>query len=362
VRRVVILVSAGLLAGVVLLAVRRVKDADGPELNEAIRDHEGDLPERSMTVRAILSVVIVAMGASIGREAALKQMGGVVGKRFAELLRMSPAQRKLLAACGVGAGMAAAYNVPFGGALFTLEVLLETVSPAVVLAAFVTSFVATWISWLMLPNLATYQIPDLHATPALMIWAILAGPILGFASILFARGIHWSKEHSPQRLPHEWWIVAAPVVAFAALGFASIPFPQLLGNGRGVVQLAFDLKIPITLLMWLVLLRPLATMLVLRAGCPGGLFTPTMTFGALAGAALGVPWNRMVSAAAATDARCYALLGTGAVLAAATQAPLSSVAFTLELTAHADRLMMPLLIVVCGAALTFRQFESRSTS
>lgn len=356
--RVGVLTCAGVLAGVVLFAARKLKDANGPELNEAIRDHEGDLPEQSMTVHALLSIVIVAMGAAIGREAALKQMGGVVGKKLAELGRLTPAQRQLLAACGVGAGMAAAYNVPFGGALFTLEVLLETVSPSIALAAFATSFLATWVSWLMLPNAPTYAIPDLHANGALMIWALIAGPILGLASILFVRGIYWGKEHAP-RVPHAFCIAAMPIFIFAVLGCMAIPFPQLLGNGRGVVQLAFDLKIPASLLLWLVVLRPLATIFVLRAGCPGGLFTPTMTFGALAGAALGLPLSTV---ATGIDTRSYALLGAGAVLAAATQAPVSSVAFMLELTAHAGGLIVPLLIVVCGAALMFRRFESRSTS
>ncbi len=36
---------------------------------------------------------------------------------------LSDEQRRLLVACGAGAGMAAAYGVPLGGALFALEVL-----------------------------------------------------------------------------------------------------------------------------------------------------------------------------------------------------------------------------------------------
>ncbi|MHB1737265.1 MAG: chloride channel protein [Acidithiobacillus sp.] len=40
--------------------------------------------------------------------------------------RLSPAETRLLAACG--AGMGAIYNVPFGGALFATEVFLGNVS------------------------------------------------------------------------------------------------------------------------------------------------------------------------------------------------------------------------------------------
>jgi H+/Cl- antiporter ClcA len=83
-----------------------------------------------------------------------------------------------------------------------------------------------------------------------------------------------------------------------------------------------------------------------------------MTFGALAGAVLGQAWSLI---APATDKRSYVVLGTGAVLAAATQAPLSSVVFTLELTGHSSLLLVPLLLAVSGATLTFRRFETRTT-
>jgi chloride channel protein, CIC family len=352
--RVLVLMGAGVLAGIVLLAVRRIPDNGGPGLNEAIRDHAGELPDRSMTVKAILSIVVVGMGAAIGREASLKEAGGLIGKKIADLARLTPEQRKLLVACGVGAGMAAAYNVPLGGALFTLEVLLETVSVETALAAFATCFLATAVSWWALPNQPSYQVPVLHLTAGLMLWALLAGPVFGLASVWFVRGIDWGKKHKPQ----QWMVVALPVVVFTLLGLAAIPFPQLLGNGRSVVQEAFDARMGTGLLCWLLVLRPLATMCVLRAGVPGGLFTPTMTFGALVGAVLGQPWSYL---AAATDKRGYVLLGSGAVLAAATQAPISSVVFILELTGHASPLVVPLLIAVCGAMLTFRRLETRRT-
>jgi H+/Cl- antiporter ClcA len=64
---------------------------------------------------------------------------------------------------------------------------------------------------------------------------------------------------------------------------------------------------------------------------------------------------------AGADERSCALLGTGAVLAAATQAPISSVAFTLELTYNSSTLMVPLLLAVAGAMYTYQLFESRTS-
>lgn len=353
-RRVVVLLCAGVLAAVVLTLMRRLHDHDGPGLNEAIWRHSGQLPEQKTFVSGLLSIIIVGMGAAIGREAALKQFGGLIGCKLSNWLKLTPAQRKLLVACGAGAGMAAAYNVPIGGALFTMEVLLGSLSLATALPAFVTSFVATGVSWAMLPNQPTYLVPYLPATHSLLWWSLLCGPLMGYGAVWFVRGLHWGKDNKPQR----WAVWTLPVGVFLVLGLASIPFPQLLGNGKNVVQLALEAQVGGGLLLWLLVLRPLATMLCLRAGAPGGLFTPTMTFGALLGATLGAGWSYLAPGA---DKRSCALLGAGAVLSAATQAPVSSVAFILELTYNANTLMVPLLLAVCGATLTYRLFESRTS-
>ncbi len=353
-RRVIVVACAGILAGVVLLLRRRLPDNDGPDLNEAIWHYSGRLPQWKTAVSSVLSIVVVGMGAAIGREAALKQAGGLAGDKISGWLGLTPAQRKLLVACGAGAGMAAAYNVPLGGALFTLEVLLGTVSMAAALPAFVTAFLATAVSWSMLPNEPTYQLPYLPATGSLMLWALLCGPLMGYGAVWFVRGLHWAKDHRPEG----WAVVAMPMVVFLALGLASVRFPELLGNGKNVVQLAFDARLGVGILLWLLFLRPLATIAVLRSGVPGGLFTPTMTFGALLGATFGEAWSHVFAGA---DKRSCALLGTGAVLAAATQAPISSAAFTLELTYNASTLMVPLLLAVAGATFTYSRFETRTS-
>src|SRR5579863_3283874 len=182
-RRVIVLAVAGVFAAVVLWLRQRLPDCDGPDVNEAIWHHGGRLPQWKTSVNALLSIVIVGVGAALGREAALKQVGALVGEKLSDWIRLTPQQLKLLVACGAGAGMAAAYNVPLGGALFTLEVLLGTASLAAVLPAFATAFVATAVSWLMLPNEPTYQFPYLPATASLFAWALVCGPLMGYGAV-----------------------------------------------------------------------------------------------------------------------------------------------------------------------------------
>lgn len=351
-RRVVVLLIAGLLAGTVLYVLRKFA-GKSVDLSEAVWLKSGELPSLSTVVRAVLSIVIVGMGVVLGRESALKEAGALAGGRLSAWFHLTPEQRKLLVACGAGGGMAAAYNVPLGGALFTAEVLLGTLTISSLLPALATSFVATAVSWLLLPNQPTYRVPPLTVTAPLIGWALVAGPILGLISVGYVRLISWAHEHKPK----DWSILALPILIFTAVGAAAIWFPELLGNGKDVVQLAFDNQMATGLLCWLLILHPLATVLCLYADAPGGLFTPTMTVGALAGAVLGQGWSHLFPAG---DKRNYAIVGSGALLAAATQGPISSIVFILELTYHADAVAVPLLIAVVGATAVSRHLEAHS--
>ncbi|MCH5770583.1 chloride channel protein, partial [Salmonella enterica] len=66
------------------------------------------------------------LGSPLGREVAPREVGALAAGGVSAWLRLPPDQRRLIVACGAGAGLAAVYNVPLGAALFVLEVLLGT--------------------------------------------------------------------------------------------------------------------------------------------------------------------------------------------------------------------------------------------
>ena len=81
------------------------------------------------------------------------------------------------------------------------------------------------------------------------------------------------------------------MLVFGVLGVVSIQYPQLLGNGKGIVQLEALGQLSLGLLCVLLVLKPLATAACLGAGSPGGLFTPTLTIGVLLAGVLGRLWS-----------------------------------------------------------------------
>jgi H+/Cl- antiporter ClcA len=351
--RIAVLVLAGVIAGTYRWARELGPGGHGGELAEAIWFRSGRVPIVSTIGRAALSIVIVAMGASLGREAAPKQTGAAIAGALSSWGRLPPAERRLLAACGAGAGMGAVYNMPFGGGLFALEALLGSFALPVVAPALLASLVATVVSWLVLPNAPTYTLPTHAISASLIVWAAIAGPLAGVAAAFYVRLIALADLWKPEGWPR----LVVPILVFAVLGALAIPFPELLGNGKDVVQEALAGKLAVLLLAALIVLKPLATAACLGSGAPGGLFTPTLTFGALLGALFGHVWGIWWPG---TPVGLYAIVGAAAVWAAASQAPVSALVFICELTWNIGPIVVPLILAIGGAVTIARLIEARS--
>jgi CIC family chloride channel protein len=352
-RHVLVLLGAGVVTGLGQIVLRQLSSANGIDTTAAIWFYAGRMPALRTLGSAVLSVIIVGMGVSLGREGAPKQAGAVLANFFSNASRLSDEQRRLLVACASGAGMAAAYGVPLGGALFALEVMRGVLRLRYVLPALVTSVVATAVSWIWLPDAPTYIIPSYSSSFSSMTWALLAGPIAGVVSVGYVRAVTWADRNRPEG----WRRLIAPVLGLGLLGAVSIKFPQLLGNGKDISQLAFTNQVAPALLLVLLALKPAATVLCVRCGAPGGLFTPSLTVGALLGAVLGHAWSWFWPG---VPPGMFAILGAGAVLAATTQGPISTVILMMELTGRDRSFIVPLLFAVATATLVARTIEPRS--
>jgi chloride channel protein, CIC family len=344
-RRVASLLVAGVFGGVAWFALRRWAKGEPSELDEALWNGDGRLSFRRCLGTSVISEVVVGMGASIGREAAPKLLGGASGSMLAGWAGLSVRQRRLLVACGGGAGLAAVYNVPLGGALFAAEILIGDISLPVILPAIVCSLTATATAWVYLPDHAVYQgIPDYRFTWSVMIWAVLAGPVIGLVSAGYIRLIGWVSYHRASGTR----ALVAPVMAFGILGVLGIRYPQLFGNGLDMARDSFLGIGGIGLLLILFALKPLVTAMCLGSGTSGGLFTPTLATGAVLGGALGLAWNL---AWPGSPSGAFALVGAAATIGASMQAPLSGLALVLELTHSGFGLMVPMMAATVIATL-----------
>lgn len=353
-RRVIVLLLGGLITGMGLWRLRRNKEGTGGEPTEVVWTESGRLSFTRTVISGGLSEVTVGMGASLGRESAPQRVGAALADFVGRHFSLPTHQRSILIACGAGAGLAAIYNVPLAGAVFAAELYLGTISLPFVLPALLASGVATAVSWITLRTGPAYDIPRLpHPTVSVLIFALALGPILGVLSGGYIRVIVWATDHQPKGR----WLVMEPIILFGLLGLLAIQYPLLLGNGKDLAQFAYTGSGGILTYVALTILKPLATTGSLRSGATGGLFTPTLSLGAIAGALFGHLWITLWPGAPLAT---YAVIGSAALLAAAMQAPVTAILFVLELTQTIDAIMVPLLIAVVGATLTARHLDLRS--
>lgn len=353
-RRVVVLLSAGVFGGIAWYLLRSYTRGERSDVDDAVWSGAGRLSFRRSLGTSVISEIVVGMGASLGREAAPKLLGGVSASLLAPRLGLTTPQRRLLVACGAGAGLAAVYNVPLGGALFAAEVLCGAITLPTVLPALACSSIATLTAWVYLPDHATYpDVPAYHLDARLIVWACLAGPLIGILAAGYVRVIGWVAHH---RVTGRLTLIA-PMIAFGLLGVIGIAYPQLFGNGKDMAHDALLGAGGIALLLALSILKPLVTVLCLGSGAAGGLFTPVLSAGAVLGGALGAAWS---AAWPGTAVGAYALVGAAAMIAAAMQAPLSALALVLELTHSGFNLLVPMMLAVVIATTITRHIDGYS--
>jgi H+/Cl- antiporter ClcA len=353
-RRVCALVVAGAFGGAAWYLLRRYTRGEKSEVDDAIWRGDSRVSFRRCLGTSLISEVVIGMGASIGREQAPKLMGAASGTVISVWFGLTRGQRKLLVACSAGAGLAAVYNVPLGGALFTIEVLLGTTVLPAVLPAVACSFIATLTAWVYLPAQATYtDIPTYHFTATIMVWAVVVGPLVGVVATGYIRLIGWVSYHRSTGLR----LVPAMVGAFAVLGLLGIEYPELFGNGKDMAHDVFLGKGALGLLLALMLLKPLVTALCLKSGAAGGLFTPTLAAGAVLGAFFGLAWSQLWPG---SPVGAFAMVGAAAMIGASMQAPLAGLALVLELTHGGFPLMVPMMAATAIATAVSRSLDGYS--
>jgi H+/Cl- antiporter ClcA len=187
----------------------------------------------------------------------------------------------------------------------------------------------------------------------LLVWALLAGPLIGIISSGYIRLIGWISYHQARGRV----ALFAPAVAFAILGVIAFAYPQLLGNGKDMAHDAFLGVDGFTLLLALFALKPLVTALCLGSGASGGLFTPTLSTGAVLGGAAGIAWSL---AWPGSPSGAFALVGAAAMLGAAMQAPLAGLALILELIGGGFAIAIPMIAATVTATAVARYIDGYS--
>ncbi len=344
-RRVAALTVGGLIAGLGWWAVYN-RGSKLVSIKDAVSSGKA-MPGGSTTAHAVLQVVTVALGSPLGREVAPREISALLAQMLTRWLKITGDDAKLLLACGAGAGLAAVYNVPLGGAVFTLEVLLKRADAKAVAASLATSCIATMVAWSGLGDSTQYHIPVLSLSVPLLVLSVFSAPMIGTAGFWFAKLSAAARRH----MRTDGRIVARCLFVFLSVGVAAIAFPQLPGNGKGPLQLALDCAITPDFGLELLGLKVIAISGALWAGAEGGVLTPGLTVGGLLSGLLVILWNTALPVVAPG---AFVIAGAAAFLGVSMDMPFTAVALMFGFTGVSQDFLVPLILMSVLASATAR--------
>ena len=356
-QRLSIPVVGGLMAGLVLLFGKRLhRGQSSTDYMEAILIGSGELPVRATLVKSMAAMFSIASGGSIGREGPLVQLAAVAASWLGRWRKFSAPQLRLLVACGAASGIASAYNAPIAGSFFVAEIILGTIAMES-LGPLVVAAVAATLTMRALSDAHTlYKVPDftLHSLWEIGPFVIL-GLLAGMVGPVFLRSLRQAERvFASTSLPVPVRLALGGLV----VGGLAVWVPEVCGNGYSVVvailhgQLAWKILVLVLVCKWA------ATAASFGSGAPGGVFTPTLFMGATLGYLFGFAVHAVWPLGAA-DPQAFALVGMGALLAAASHAPVMAIILLFEMTLSYD-IIMPLMLCSVVAYYTARGIEDQS--
>ena len=307
---------------------------------------------------SINQIVIVGMGASIGREVAPREISASLGGKIADFLFLPPEQRRIIVGCAAGAGLAAVYSLPLSGAVFALEILLIEVTASAVWPALIISGGAVLVAHGWVRSDPFYTLPEagqLLPTASLTLWSVIIGPLLGIIGVLFKSAVAACSAARPTG----WRLLAWMVPTFTLIGVITVWVPSIAGNGQSTAQLAFDgavlgqggraaAGIGVALLISLAIdgfTKLIGTLATIRSGAWGGTLTPGLALGASSGAILGILWS-YIYPGDTTAIVCFAFIGAVVVLGTSMSAPLTALCLVIEFTHRGATLLVPTVIAL----------------
>jgi CIC family chloride channel protein len=347
----------GLIVGpLVYFYAAEAKGHGVPEVMDAVALKNGLIRKRLVVVKSLASAICIGTGGSVGREGPIVQIGSAIGSAIGQLLKVSAQRMRTLVGCGAAAGIAATFNAPIAGAMFSLEIILAEFGVATFSPIVISAVVATAVSRHYLGDIPAFAVP---AYELVSVWEfpfyISLGLICGAVGVTFIRTLY-AGEDLFERLRFPEYLKA--MVGGLILGVVALQFPHILGVGYGTIDLALTGSLAWWLLFLLVGVKILATAITIGSGGSGGIFAPSLFLGAAAGGGYGLLIHHWLPTITASPG-AYAIVGMGALVSATTHGPITAILMLFEMTGD-YKIILPLMLAAITATLTAGQLLNES--
>ena len=346
--------AGGLVVSLIARWVPTIRGHGIPEAMEAVVERQSVITVPTAIGKPASASIAIGTGGPFGAEGPIVVTGSAIGSLLGQILPVSPAERRILLACGAAAGTAGIFGTPFAAVLLPLELLLFEFSTRSLVPLFVAAAVATAIRAGLL-NGGPF-VPQVTFTPPHgldLLWYVALGIVCGLLAVLICKGLFWI-EGGYRNLPiSEFWHPIIGALGFAAVGMFE---PRVLGVGYAVIGAELAGTIVGGALLALAVAKLLAWWVALGSGTSGGTLAPLLFIGGAFGGWLG---SIAVHAGIPVDPRAFALVAMAAVFGASTRAVLTAIVFMIEIVA-APSMAVPLMLATAAAAIVATSLASDS--
>ena len=331
-----------------------------PQLKLAFWKDFGVVPWRIAWVKFIAGALSIGGGSSLGREGPSVQLAGVISSNLAGLTGEPKQNRRLAAASGAAAGLAAAFNAPLAATAFVLEeiigdlnsrllgsVVLASVLGALVVQAIIGKQPAFTLASVSAPTWMGYVL-----TPVVAALATIVG-------VYFQRFSLGLRRFTQAQSAIPAWLtpMLGGLIAWA-LGVAVFLWTGSLGVfslGYDDLSRALTGKLAGNVALILLAAKFIATFCCYGFGGCGGIFSPCLFFGGMVGIAfselVGLHWGP-----ASADILTLAVVGMSATLGGVVGAPVTGILIVFEMT-HEFSLVPALMIGAIVSQTISRKFN-----
>jgi CIC family chloride channel protein len=368
----------GLVSGFIVFTLAPEAEGHGTDAAIAAYHHkQGFIRPIIPLVKIVASAITLGTGGSGGREGPIAQTGAGFGSTVGNLLRLRPAERRILMAAGMGAGVAAIFRAPLAGALFAAEVLYrspdfesEVIMPAglaSVMAYCTFGLVFGWAPLFTLPTEMTNVLA--FSNPLTLVSYTLLALFLVILAMLYTRSFYSFTFVFRRMTIRRHFRPAIGAFLSGVVGLTlyfllsqEIQVLSVLSFGYGILQDAMTSPAKGEAGLWLALIllavavgKILTTGLTIGSGGSGGVFGPSMVIGGCGGGALGLFLN-WLSPGLAPQPGNFVIVGMAGFFAAAAKTPFSTLVIVSEMTGNYS-LLLPTLWV-CALAFLLSDEQS----
>jgi chloride channel protein, CIC family len=353
---ILIPVIGGLIVGFMAkYGSEKIKGHGIPEAMEAVLTSRSRIEAKVAILKPLSAAIAIGTGGPFGAEGPIIQTGGAFGSLVGQIVSTTAAERKVLLACGAGAGMAATFNTPIAGVIIAIELLLfefrsRSFIPLVIACTLATGVRSIFLGQRSMFSMGNVDFNALHGLP----FYVLLGVICGFAAIGFTKLLYWVEDQF-DRLPiDDLW---HPAIGALGLGIIGFFVPRVLGVGYDTISDILNNNLALKLLILIAVFKALALVISLGSGTSGGLLAPMFMSSAALGGVFAMVVN-MIFPGAQLSPGAFALVAMAAVFGAASRATFALIVFAFEITRDYNAILPLMLGCVIADMIAIRYLKS----